>query len=91
MKQIFFIFALMLTGLSALAAPQNIVLNLPTMNCPMCPITVKKALNKIDGVVSVEINYQKKEAVITFDDKKTCIASLIDATTNAGFPSSVRE
>lgn len=91
MKQIFFIFALMLTALSAMAARQHIVLNLPTMNCPMCPITVKKALNKIDGVASVEINYQKKEAVITFDDEKTSIASLIDATTNAGFPASVRE
>lgn len=91
MKQIFFIFALMLTALPALAAPQHIVLSLPTMNCPMCPITVKKALNRIDGVAGVEINYQKKEAFITFDDEKTSIASLIDATTNAGFPASLRE
>ena len=28
---------------------------LPGMTCPTCPITVKKALNKVDGVSKVEV------------------------------------
>jgi mercuric ion binding protein len=30
--------------------------------CPVCPITVKKALSKVDGVSKVEVSYEKKEA-----------------------------
>jgi len=44
-------------------------------------------LNKIDGVSKVEVRYEKKEAVVTFNDAKTDTKALIKATTNAGFPS----
>ena len=57
------------------------------MTCPTCPITVKKALNKVDGVSKVEVRYERKEAIVTFDDSKTDAKALIKATTNAGFPS----
>lgn len=62
-------------------------LKVPGMTCPTCPITVKKALSKVDGVSKVEVQYDKKQAVVTFDDTKTDANALIKATTNAGFPS----
>lgn len=63
---------------------------LPTMNCAMCPITVKKALTKVDGVSRAEVSYEDKEAMVTFDDEKTSADALIEATTNAGFPSTIK-
>ncbi len=39
-----------IASFSAWAKPQTITLDLPTMNCAMCPITVKKALTKVQGV-----------------------------------------
>lgn len=72
---------------SAWAASKTVTLKVPGMTCPTCPITVKKALNKVDGVSNVEVRYEKKEAVVTFDDSKTDTKALIKATTNAGFPS----
>jgi len=80
---------LAILSVSAWAKPQTIILDLPTMNCPTCPITVKKALNKIDGVREVSVSYEKKQAVVTFEDTKTNASVLILATTNAGYPSSV--
>jgi mercuric ion binding protein len=53
----------------------------------MCPITVKKALNKVDGVTRTDVSYEDKQAVISYDDALTNPDTLIEATTNAGYPS----
>jgi mercuric ion binding protein len=69
------------------AATKTVTLNVPGMTCPACPITVKKALNKVQGVSQVDVIYEKKQAVVTFDDTKTNTKALVKATTNAGYPS----
>ena len=71
------------------AAVQNVTLSVPTMDCPVCPITVKKALTGVDGVSKAEVNFDKRLAVVTFDDAKATIEKLTQATTNAGYPSKV--
>ncbi|MFL0802705.1 MAG: mercury resistance system periplasmic binding protein MerP [Agarilytica sp.] len=75
---------------SVLAEEQQVELSLPTMNCAVCPITVKKALEKVEGVGFVEASYKTKLATVKFDDSVASIDSLISATTNAGFPSSLK-
>jgi len=51
---------------------------------------VKHALTKVEGVSKAVIDFDKKQAVVTFDDAKTSAAVLIKATTDAGFPSAVK-
>lgn len=89
MKKMAFLALLALLSLTAWSEPQTVTLNLPTMNCAMCPITVKKALNKVDGVTRVEVSYENKQAVVTFDDTQISAETLVEATTNAGYPSSI--
>lgn len=89
MKKILLAFALVIISLPALAKPQTVTLDLPTMNCAMCPVTVKKALNKVEGVTFVEVRYKKKRAVVTFEDTRTSATALVEATTNAGYPSTI--
>lgn len=72
------------------AATQTVTLSVPGMTCAACPITVKKALNKVEGVGKIQVSLEKREAVVTFDDAKTKVEALLDATTNAGFPSTVK-
>lgn len=74
----------------AWAATQTVTLAVPGMTCAACPITVKKALTRVDGVQKVEVSFEKREAVVTFDDAKTSTSKLIQATENAGYPSSVK-
>ncbi len=69
------------------AATKTVTLDVPGMTCPVCPITIKKALNKVQGVSRVNVNYEKKQAVVTFDDTKADTKTLVEATTDAGFPS----
>ena len=70
------------------AATQTVTLSVPGMNCATCPITVKKALSKVEGVNQVDVSFDKREAVVTFDDAKTTVQKLTEATTNAGYSSS---
>jgi mercuric ion binding protein len=60
------------------------------MSCPACPITVKKALQRVDGVEKVTVTYEPKEAVVTFDSSKTSVDKLREATANAGYPSQLK-
>lgn len=81
--------SLMLSAaLPALAATKTVTLAVPSMTCPVCPITVKKALDSVSGVSKVDVSFAKKEAVVTFDDAKTSVNALTKATANAGYPSS---
>ncbi len=69
------------------AASKTVTLSVPTMDCPVCPITVKKALSKVPGVSQTVVNFDKRQAVVTFDDTKTSIDALTHATEDAGYPS----
>jgi len=71
------------------AAPRTVTLSVPTMDCPVCPITVKKALTKVPGVVQTDVNFDKREATVTFDDARTTPEALTRATKDAGYPSTV--
>ena len=77
---------LLLTA-AAWASPKTVTLNVSKMTCEACPITVKKALQKVPGVSKIDVLYEKKQAVVTFDDAKTNVDALVKATTNAGYPS----
>ena len=57
------------------------------MNCAMCPITVRKALEKVEGVTQANVDYETKSAVVVYDDQKTSVSLLTKATEDAGYPS----
>jgi len=82
--------ALLLLTNVVLAAPRTVTLDVPGMTCSACPITVKKALMKVPGVANAEVNYDAKQAVVTYDDAKTGADALMQATRNAGYPSTVK-
>src|SRR5436305_13111648 len=71
----------------AWASPKTVTLNVSGMTCAACPITVKKALEKVPGVSSVDVRFEKKQVLVTFDDTKTNPDALVKATTNVGYPS----
>ena len=74
----------------AWAATKTVTLAVPGMTCAACPITVKTALAKVDGVEKTEVSFEKLEAVVSYDDAKTTVAALTKATAGAGYPSTVK-
>ncbi|KAA0979548.1 mercury resistance system periplasmic binding protein MerP [Pseudomonas sp. ANT_J28] len=78
--------------LAALAAPPaSVTLGVQNMTCEVCPITVKKALQKVPGVTAVTVDFDKKTATVTFDPDQTTYEALTKATMNAGYPSTVQK
>jgi mercuric ion binding protein len=74
----------------ALAKQQTVKLNVPTMDCATCPITIKASLAKVPGVSKVQVSYEKREAVIVYDDSQASVADLKKATEDVGYPSMLK-
>lgn len=70
----------------AQAAEQTVVLNIPTMDCATCPLTIKMALLQVKGVSRAEVSYERREARVTFDDAVATVAALKKATNDVGYP-----
>ena len=77
----------LLTSSSALAAERTITLAVQNMLCADCPFIVKKSLEAVPGVTKAAVSFKDKTAIVTYDDGRTDVKSLTDATINAGFPS----
>lgn len=69
------------------ATPQTAVLDVQNMTCSLCSITIRKALEKVPGVMDAKVDYDHKTATVKYDPGKTSAQALVKATTNAGFPS----
>jgi mercuric ion binding protein len=72
------------------AATKTVTLSVPGMTCAACPFTVKAALSKVDGVSKTAVQFEKREATVTFDDARTSVQALMKATGNAGYPSNIK-
>ena len=91
MKKLFACLALAAITVPAWASVQSVRLAVPGMTCAACPITVKKALAKVDGVRKTDVDLEKREVLVTFDDTKTNVQQLTNATKEAGYPASVKQ
>lgn len=73
-----------------MAATRTATLAVPGMTCPVCPITVKKALKKVTGVIAVTSDMAQKTVTVTYDDAKVQSLALTKATAQAGYPSTIQ-
>jgi mercuric ion binding protein len=72
-------------------ALQTVTLDVQNMTCAVCPITVRKALERVPGVTDAKVDFDKKTASISFDPDKASLAALTKATADAGYPSAVHK
>ena len=72
-------------GCASKSEATTVEVKLSTMQCSMCSNTVEKALKKVDGVQSVEVDLEAKTAKVTFDDKVTNISALEQAVVKTGY------
>jgi mercuric ion binding protein len=61
------------------------------MTCAGCPITVKRAMSKVGGVSTVEVDFATKTAKVTFDPKRTNADAIGAASANAGYPATPQQ
>ena len=51
---------------------------------------MSKALTTLEGVKEIEVDLDEKTAIVIYETAKVDIAKLTRATTDVGFPSSVK-
>ena len=85
------ILALALWAGIAQAEPRTVVVNVDNATCALCGPIVKMTLQRVSGVTAVDLKeadaFSGAVATVQFDDSITDVQALIDATTNAGYPS----
>ncbi|MGC9159545.1 MAG: cation transporter, partial [Terracidiphilus sp.] len=54
-KRAWFAICMLAAPVSAFAATRTVTLSVPGMTCPVCPITVRKALREVPGVEKVDV------------------------------------
>jgi mercuric ion binding protein len=70
------------------AAEQTVTFAVENMTCAACPITVRKAMAKVEGVTSISVDFDAKTATVVFDPTVATPEQIGAASTNAGYPAS---
>ena len=65
--------------------------SIENMTCAACPITVKKAMQRVYGVKGVNIDFETKTATATFDPTLTNVKEIAAASTGIGYPATAIE
>ena len=73
------------------AEPTRITLDVPSMNCSLCPISVRKALKRVPGVVRAQADLDSKSAQVVYDPDRVSPETLAKAVADAGYPASIRK
>jgi mercuric ion binding protein len=60
------------------------------MYCSLCPVTVKKALERVPGVIEARADFATRSAEAKYDPDKVSAEALVRAVTDAGYPATVR-
>ena len=73
------------TSISALATTKKSTIRVDGMKCSKCSGSVEKALKATPGVEKVEVSWERKEAVVEYDDEKVTEAKLREVINGTGF------
>ena|SRR5687768_8919503 len=73
------------TSIGASAITKKATIRVDGMKCSKCTGSVEKALKATPGVEKVEMNLERKEAVVEYDDAKVTEAKLREVINGTGF------
>ena len=63
----------------------NKIINVDGITCEHCVDTIKEAVEILDGIFSVDVDIEKKQVVVEFDEKIAKTEDLIDKIEEIGF------
>lgn len=64
---------------------ETLNLNIGGMTCGGCARSVRTVIQSLDGVATVEVDWQAGTAVVAFDSASQNAAAIIEAVEDAGF------
>lgn len=80
--------ALWLTMTAAgFAGERTIHLSIPSMHCAACPYMIREAISGVEGVISASATMEGRSATVSFDDERTTVDDIKEATASIGYES----
>jgi copper chaperone len=79
------VLVLTLGVITAAAFTKTVTIKVEGMKCSKCSASVSKALKATEGVEEAQVNSDKGEAVIKYDDQKLSEAKLREVINSTGF------
>ena len=64
---------------------KEIKLKIEGMHCTGCSSRLEKVLNNTDGVESATVSFEKKQAIITYNESQTDIEQIKQIIQDTGF------
>ena len=64
---------------------QTVKISTPTVQCDMCKKTIEDLLKRYDGVMSVNVNWKKKETTVKYITDRINEETIKTAIANAGY------
>lgn len=77
------------TAIQSVVQQETRTFAIENMTCATCPITVRKAMQGVKGVKSVDVDFEAKTATVVFDPAITTPDAIARASTNAGYPAAL--
>lgn len=77
-------------GITLAATPAKAVFDVQHLSCPACGLTIRKALDRIPGVINVHVDSEAATVTVTFDAQRATAPAIASAITDAGFPAKVK-
>lgn len=73
-------------GIQSVAQLETRTFAVKNMTCPLCRTTVRKAMERVDGVKSVSVDLDSKTATVVYDPAVATPEAIAQASANAGYP-----
>lgn len=70
---------------------ETVYLNVLGMHCVNCPAKVEKSLSKMEGVMEVDISWEREKGSVTFDRNLIDIPAIIQRINKMRFEAEVAE
>ncbi len=64
---------------------QEVEFKIKGMSCSGCEYEVKTEVNKLKGIITVNVSYEKGSATVKFDNKQTNISEITKAINSTGY------
>lgn len=90
--------ALSVAGCATEAAPQTaqaplttkqVQLSVEGMTCASCSVSVRTTVNKLDGIVSVDVDVDGGAASVTYDPAQVTAQAIADQITKLGYTATI--
>ena len=69
---------------------ERVLIAVEGMSCTSCASGIKAMLKRTPGVISAEVNFEKREADVEYDSEKTTREKIVEAITKLGYKANIK-